>query len=116
MAKVNITPVKLEQNAFADVTLVAGNTEGFKIDFNEKDNKVCLIFQNGGSGNATVTVKKGNGIQGVEDLDTYTIAAGKFACINLESGAYKNVSGEDKGYAIVVPSSADVKCSEVVLP
>ena len=49
-------------------------------------------------------------------MDTYTIAAGKFACINLESGAYKNVSGEDKGYAIVVPSSADVKCAEVVLP
>ena len=117
MAKVTITATKLEQNTFGAVTLTAGATDGVKIPMSGKDNKIVILAQNTGtSAAATVQVKAGNGIQGVNDLAAYSVAAGGFAAINLESGAYKKVSGEDKGYAVLVPSYADVKFSVVVLP
>lgn len=116
MTKVDINAVALAQNTFAEVVFTAGSTDGFRVDMTGKDNKICLLLQNGGEAAATVIVKKGNGLQGVNDLEEYTIKAGKFACVNLESGAFKNVSGDDQGYAIIVPSSADVKCAEILLP
>ncbi|MGI5824517.1 MAG: hypothetical protein ACOX7J_02995 [Bacillota bacterium] len=116
MAKVEITPVKLEQNGFGDLVWTAGTTDGFKIPMTAKDNKILMLFQNTGTSAATVTLKCGNGIQGVNDLAAYSIAASGITAIEPESGAFKNVSGEDKGYAVVVPSATAVKCAVVVLP
>ena len=116
MAKVTITAKKLEQNTFGAVTFTAGSTDGVKIPMSGKDNKIVILVQNSGSAAATVKVKAGNGIQGVNDLAAFSVAGSTTAAINLESGAYKFVSGEDKGYALLVPSSADLKFAVVVLP
>lgn len=116
MAKVTITATKLEQNTFGAVTFTAGSTDGVKIPMSGKDNKIVILAQNSGSSAATVKVKAGNGLQGISDSEVYSVAAGGLAAINLESGVYKFVSGEDKGYALLVPSSADVKFAAVVLP
>lgn len=116
MAKVTITAAKLEQNTFGAVTFTAGTTDGVKIPMSGKDNKVVILAQNTGSSAATVKVKAGNGLQGISDSETYSVAASGFAAINLESGVYKKVSGEDKGYALLIPSSADVKFAVIVLP
>ena len=61
-------------------------------------------------------VKKGNGIQGVVDLATGDIAASAIVAMTLDSGAFKNVTGENKGCAVVVPDDVKLKAAVVVLP
>lgn len=116
MAKVKMDVVKLEQNAFGEVAFTAGATDGILVPMTGKDHKILVLVQNTGTGAGTVTVKHGNGIQGVNDLAAYSIAASGIAAINLEAGAFKNVSGEDKDYCLIIPSAATIKCAVVELP
>ena len=77
------------------VALVAG--EDTPIEFDGRDDKMVLVI------NATaackLTVKAGNGIQGVSDL-TLDVAKG-VNLLKLESGRFKNVSGENKGKIVL---------------
>ena len=123
MAVTAITPEALSLNTFDldSLAMTAATTaaDGFLVDVSAyADHKVLLVFQNtNASATArTATIKKGNALQGVSDLVSGDIAAGKFGMINVESGRFKLVSGTNKGKVLVVPSHAELKMAAVVLP
>ncbi|MCK9479990.1 MAG: hypothetical protein M0R40_10920 [Firmicutes bacterium] len=124
MAVTVVTPVALgkfnaftlDAVAFATATTAA---DGFTVDLSGfADQKAVFLLQNTNSGSTvrTATIKAGNGLQGVSDLVSGNIAAGKIAAVSVESGAFMNVSGDDKGKVVVVPSNAELKLAVVVLP
>lgn len=116
MAKVNITNDALVLNDWKVLTFTAGNTDGVAIPATNGDFKRLILVQNTNSSAAvTVTVKKGNGIQGVKDLEAFSVPAGKIAAIRLDDGRYKNVSGADKDKIIIVPSTANASVAVVEL-
>ena len=92
------------------VTLTASTDTA--IDFDENDEKIVLVIQHTGTTATTLTVKAGNGIQGVCDL-TLTVPAG-VSLLKLESGRFKNVSGTNKG-KIVVSSPVALKIGGAAL-
>lgn len=68
------------------------------IEWSENDNKMILVVN--ATTATTLTIKAGNGIQGVADL-TLNVPVG-VSLVKLESGRFKNVSGENKGKIVVV--------------
>ena len=118
-----ITPDVLKFNTFdtSALAFAAANAaaDGFLIDVSDyADHKVALFFQNtnGAATARTATVKKGNGLQGVADLASGNVAAGAIACVVVESGAFKNVTGTLAGNIHVVVDNAEMKMAAVVLP
>ena len=87
------------RNTIAAVTLEALTANTAKaITWNEKDEHTVLVIN--ASAQTNLTVKAGNGIQGVTDL-VLTVPQG-VSLVKLESGRFKNVSGANKGKVIVV--------------
>ena len=87
------------RNTIAAVTLEALTESTAKaIDWSEKDEHTVLVIN--ASAQTDLTVKAGNGIQGVTDL-VLTVPKG-VSLVKLESGRFKNVSGANKGKVIVV--------------
>ena len=119
MAVTVITPVALTLNTFsANVALTAATAavDGFTIDFEHPDNKIVIIATNTNAAAKTLIVKKGNGLQGVADADTVSIAQNETRTIVIESGRFKNVSGTNKGKVLLIPESTDVKIAAILLP
>lgn len=88
------------RNNIATPTLTAltANTEK-ALDWSENDAKMILVISNSGDSAVSLTVKAGNGIQGVADL---TLSApGGISLVKLESGRFKFVSGANKGKIVV---------------
>ena len=87
------------RNAIAEVAFeaLAANTAK-ALEWSEKDEHAILVVN--ASAQTDLTVKAGNGIQGVTDL-TLTVPKG-VSLVKLESGRFKNVSGANKGKIIVV--------------
>lgn len=117
MAVKDITKTNLILNTWSEFAFAAATTaaDGVTIDLTGKDEYTTVLALNGGSGAATVIVKKGDGIQGVNDIAAFSIGAGEYAAIRLDSGAFKNVSGALKGKALLVPSSTDVTFATIEL-
>lgn len=113
MAKTTITRQVLGFNTFKTLELTANGGEGFSVKWDGHDERCVLLLTNGGGSTATVTVKAGNGIQGVNDLPTYTVGAGATVAVAIESGAYKNVAGADKGNVVIEATSKDLKVALV---
>jgi hypothetical protein len=88
---------------------------GAEFAMSGRDDKTLLLVQNAATSAKTVTVKAGNGIQGVNDL-TVSVPASSTTALVLDSGRYKNVSGDDRGKVIVMGASADIKLAVIVLP
>lgn len=87
------------RNTIAAVSLEALTASTAKaIDWSEKDEHTVLVIN--ASAQTDLTVKAGNGIQGVTDL-VLTVPQG-VSLVKLESGRFKNVSGANKGKVIVV--------------
>lgn len=87
------------RNTLAAVALEALTASTSKaIDWNEKDEHTVLVIN--AAAQTDLTVKAGNGIQGVTDL-VLTVPKG-ISLVKLESGRFKNVSGANKGKVIVV--------------
>lgn len=87
------------RNTIAAVTLEALTANTAKaITWNEKDEHTVLVIN--AAAQTNLTVKAGNGIQGVTDL-VLTVPQG-VSLVKLESGRFKNVSGANKGKVIVV--------------
>ena len=87
------------RNTIAAVTLEALTANTAKaITWNEKDEHTVLVIN--AAAQTDLTVKAGNGIQGVTDL-VLTVPKG-VSLVKLESGRFKNVSGTNKGKVIVV--------------
>ena len=91
------------------LTALTANTDK-AIDWSENDQKMILVIS--ASSATTLTVKAGNGIQGVADL-TLTVPEG-VSRVKLESGRFKNVSGTNKG-KVVVKSAGTPKVGVVAL-
>lgn len=91
-------------------------TDGAHFTLDDSSDKVLLMLQ-GATADASVTIKAGNGIQGVNDL-TFTVASGKTKLICIESGRFKNMSGANKGKVIITytGASAVLKACVFVLP
>lgn len=83
------------------ITLSAGVEQ--ELDFSERDDKIVIAVI--AESAAKLTVKAGNGLQGVCDL-VLDVPMG-LHLLKLESGRFKFVSGEHKG-KIVVSSSATI--------
>lgn len=88
------------RNTIANITLeeLTSNTAK-SLEFSERDDHIVLVVQNSGS-ETDLTVKAGNGIQGVCDL-VLNVPQG-VSLLKLESGRFKNITGENKGNIVVV--------------
>ena len=121
MAIVKLNPIEIVKHnepsaevATANLTVALDGTAGAYYEHKERDDKYVIIAQNTAEAAGTLTIKKGNGIQGVAD-NVITIAAGKTVAINLESGCYKNVSGDNKG-RVIMTGAATIKVAVIKLP
>ena len=122
MARVTITPHKMGR--VNEAMTAVGNTalfaavdaaDGAEFAMSGRDDKTLVLVQNSASSEGTVTVKAGNGIQGVNDL-TVTVPASSTTALVLDSGRYKNVSGNDRGKVVVLGSAATIKLAVIELP
>lgn len=99
------------RNEIATVELEALTASTDKaIEWKEGDDKMILVIV--ATAATTLTVKAGNGIQGVADK-VLTVPVGT-SLVKLESGRFKNVSGANKG-KIVVQSAGTPKVGVVAL-
>lgn len=85
--------------ATPELEALTANTEK-AIEWSENDDKMILVVNNSGSAATKLTVKAGNGIQGVCDL-SLDVPVG-VSLVKLESGRFKFVTGENKGKIVVV--------------
>ena len=123
MARATINVQALdERNKFASAALSTGMTtaidatDGAEIVWSERDDKYLVLIQNANASEAkNVTIKAGNGIQGVNDITT-SIAASSYTFIALDSGRLKNVVGADKGKVLFTGDSADIKIAAFKMP
>lgn len=83
------------------------------LEWPESDEKMLLVLQNTAASAATLTVKAGNGIQG-KVSNALTVPASSVCVVKLDSGRFKNVSGDNKG-KIVVNASAALKAGVVAM-
>lgn len=89
------------RNNIANVALTALTAgTAAALEFSESDDKIVLVVQNSEDDATDLTVKAGNGIQGVCDL-VLSVPTG-VSLLKLESGRFKNVTGENKGKIVVV--------------
>lgn len=106
----------LDCGAISSIAAAVDPTEGAEFAMKERDDKYLILVTNAnGSASKSVTIKAGNGLQGRVDL-TKSIDAGDYHIIAIDSGAYKNVSGTDKGKVVITGASADIKVAVFRLP
>ena len=91
--------VKRNETAAVTMTALTANTAK-ALPWGESDEKLVLVVQNSGSAATNLTIKAGDGIQGVADK-TVSVPAG-ISLMKLESGRFKNVGGTNKGKIVVV--------------
>jgi len=122
MAKLTLTPAVAVRNG--GVTFAAygeipkNDVAEFKAKFD--DQKIAIHLKNASATTtATAVVVKGNGIQGINDLEV-TVGTSSEQVVVIESGAFKNVSGTDKGMVQIKDKSTTnsglLFASVVVLP
>ena len=87
------------RNAIATPALTAlvANTEK-AIEWPEADEKMVLVIS--ATAATKLTVRAGNSIQGVADL-TVDVPQG-VSLLKLESGRFKNVTGDNKGKIVII--------------
>ena len=123
MARVNI-PVQVlaDRNVFAKAADFASMAtaidaaDGAEFVMSESDNKYLVLVHNAGGSSQSVTIRHGNGIQGVCDLELPALGAGQYTFVAIDSGRFKHVAGENKGKVLITGSSADVKIAVFQLP
>ena len=101
--------------AFTTLNQAINASDGAEFEMKDRDDKYLILVQNTATSAKNVTVKAGNGLQGVADMTT-SLAASSYAFVSLESGLFKNVSGTDKGKVIITGGSADIKVAVFKLP
>lgn len=119
MAITVITNTSLTRNEAKEITAKSAvdGTAGAKVNFeNRSDGKILLLLTNDhASASKDATIKAGNSLQGTEDL-VVSVPAGKTYGVVVESGKYKNVTGDNKGNVIITGASTDIKVQAIELP
>lgn len=101
MATIYVENTKLDLNEPTEITFSSA-TSADTIEFNYDeagDEKLVMLVK----GTATVKLKKGDAIQGVVDIEKAITTEG---AIRIDSGLFKNVTGESKGKVVATVSSA----------
>lgn len=101
--------------SFATLTQAVDAADGAEFCMEGQDDRYLLLIQNVASSAKTVTVKAGNGLQGVADLSA-EVAANSYTCVTLESGYFMQVSGTDKGKVLLHGTDANIKAAVFQLP
>jgi phosphoheptose isomerase len=112
-----ITNTTLALNTFAALPATAAveATNGALVTAGA-DHKMLLIAENASADTAkTVTVKAGNGIQGLSDL-ALSIPAASTKCVVIESMKFVNTSGTNKGKILITGTDANIKIACVLVP
>ena len=112
-----ITNTALVLNTFATMPATAAveATNGALVTA-AADHKMLLIAENASADTAkTVTVKAGNGIQGLSDL-ALSVPAATTKCLVIESMKFVNTSGTNKGKILLTGTDANIKIAWFVLP
>ena len=107
MAIVKLTPSKIANwnEASNAVSFTALNTgDGAYYEHTARDDRNVILVQNSASSASNLTIKKGNGLQGVAD-EVISIPASSTVAVAIESGRFKNVSGDNKGRVILTGAS-----------
>lgn len=123
MAAVEIKPIKLTSfNTFtteADTTAFKAidGSDGAYFVMAKGGDKYVIGIKNAvaDTGNKTITIKAGNGLQGTNDI-SLVLAKGEIAWVALDSGKFKNVYGVNKGKVILTGTSNDLKVKVIELP
>lgn len=101
MAIVKVTPSKIEKwNSSGAVAFTALTADGAYYEHTARDDRNVILVQNSASSASNLTIKKGNAIQGVAD-EVISVPGSSTVAIAIESGRFKNVSGENKGKVIL---------------
>lgn len=95
-----------------ELTALTAATET-PVAFDQKDDQTILVLANSGTSAVDVTIKAGNGLQGVNDL-TVSVKAGANA-IKLESGRFKFVTGVNKGKIVLKAAASGVSYGIVAM-
>lgn len=98
-----------ERNTIASPEFKTLTTNGVAFDYTEADEKVVFIVNAASSG--TITVVKGNGLQGVADI-TLNVPEG-ISVFTLDSMLFKNDSGTNKNKVVI---KGTAKVAVVALP
>lgn len=118
MAVVNIIKANIPLNGTVELPATVAITapaDGAIVPYDKADHKIVLIIKNNGGAEQTATIKKGNALQGVQDL-VITLAAGKTHVAVIESGRFVNVSGTNKGKIQIIGSTTDIQVAAIALP
>lgn len=102
------------RNEIAALTFTALSTDGVAFEYNEADEKTVFIVKNTASADGTITVVKGNGLQGVADI-TLTAVKSAESIFTLDSMLFKNGSGTNKG-KVVLKGAATLSVAVIALP
>lgn len=110
MADVNVKTTKLDLNEVGEVSFSsATSSDTIYFDYDGAgDEKLVMLFK----GAATVTIAKGNSIQGVVDM---TGTATTEAAVRVDSGMFKNVYGSYTG-KVSATVSANTSVALIQLP
>lgn len=85
-------------------------TFGAYFEMKERDDKYLILVENtdaDGETDKTVTIKAGNGIQGICDIAKADLGNGEYTFIQIESGRFKNVKENATLKALSSATSAD---------
>lgn len=116
MAITSVKLTKLKRNFANEIPegVTVDATDGAKIDYDGNDGKILVIMENTGSSEATVTVKAGNSIQGVNDAVFSVGTELKYGFV-FESGKFKVMNGVDK-CCVLIEAPDSIKITAVELP
>jgi hypothetical protein len=103
MAIGTVTSAELKlNNGVAMGTFVTVSTEGVAINAEIPDHNLRIHIKNlDATTTQAAVIKKGNGLQGVADLEIALAPAAEKVLV-VESGRFKNVSGDNKGKVVIM--------------
>lgn len=116
MAIVKLTPSKIAKwnEASGAVPFTALNTDGAYYEHGARDDRTLILVSNKATSAENFTIKKGNGLQGVAD-EVLSVPASSTIATVIESGRFKNVSGDNKG-RVIFAGSANLSVAVVEMP
>lgn len=114
-----VTPIDLiktgAMNTAVAAVFTAISTDGCTVPIG-KDERLAFVATNANVADKTLTVAKGDGVNGAGAALTITVPASGFVAFELDSSRYGQMSGTNKGkFSITSNAGADVKLMPIQL-